>query len=193
MILGIDLSTSISGYSVIDEDGNLVLNDDVDTRRIKNLYKVADENADMIDKVVKDFNIKHIFIEENLSTFKTGFSSAQVLSKLSKINGIVSWHCWREHSLEPELLNSSSARKSAGLKLNNKKRENMRQRLLKEGKSESYAKGHRTKMIVHEYVQKTEPNFTFERTRSDNPRPASFDRADSVIIARAGEAAVNSS
>jgi len=192
MILGIDLSTSISGYSVIDEDGNLVLNDDVDTRREKNINKVADENAEFIDQIVDDFDIEYIFIEENLKSFSSGFSSASILSKLSKINGIVCWHCWSEHKMEPELIPSSTARKKAGLTMNKKKREAMKKRLIKEGKSKSYAKGHRTKMVVHEFVQQTEPNFTFERTRSDNPRPASYDRADSVIIARAGEQKIKS-
>lgn len=187
MILGIDLSTSISGYSVINKKGDLVLCEDIDTRRVKNLYKCADKNAEMIDNIAKSFNIEEIYIEENLQSFRSGFSSAQVLSKLSKMNGIISWHCWNEHQIEPELIRPSTARKEAGLKINKKKRKAMRARLLKEGKSKSYAKSHKTKMIVHEYIQKTEPNFSFEWTRSDNPRPASFDRADSVIVARAGE------
>lgn len=188
MILGIDLSTSISGYSIIDDDGELIYCDDKDTRRTAdNVYESAEQNIAKLRGILEGYDIDEIYIEKNLQTFRTGFSSAQTLSKLSKINGIVCYFIYQEHGELPELINPRTARKDAGLTMNKEKKEKMREKLLKEGKSESYADSKKTKMVVHEFVQKTEPNFDFERTYAGNPKPSSFDRADSVIVARAGE------
>lgn len=187
MILGIDLSTSISGYSVINDDSELILNEAVDTRRDYNLYEAATENINKVKEIFGEYNIDEVYIEENLQTFRTGFSSAQTLSKLSKINGIVSWFIWNEYDVDFDLLNSRTARKEAGLTMNKEKKQKVKKQMLEEGKSESYADSKKTKMVVHKFIRGTEPNFHFKRTHADNPKPQSFDKADSIIIARAGE------
>jgi hypothetical protein len=40
--------------------------------------------------------------------------------------------------------------------------------------------------VVLQYVLDNEPNFVVEYTKHGNPKPGSYDRADSLIIAKAG-------
>lgn len=188
MILGVDLSTSISGYAVIDGNGVLTLNESVNTKRnADSVYESAEQNIQKIEEILDRFDVEHVFIEENLQTFRTGFSSAQVLSKLSKINGIVCYHFYKERGQIPELINPRTARKEAGLTMNKEKKQKIKEEMIREGKSESYADSKKTKMVVHRFVQENEPYFDFDYTYAGNPKPESFDRADAVIVARAGE------
>jgi hypothetical protein len=94
MILGLDVSTSITGATILDKDGKVVYNDAWDLRKYK------------IDKV---------FIEQSLQSFRPGFSSAKTLSTLSKFNGVVSWMSYQILQVEPEFVAATSARKLCGI------------------------------------------------------------------------------
>ena len=47
-------------------------------------------------------------------------------------------------------------------------------------------KGTKAKEVVLEYLLDNEPSFEVEYTRHGNPKPDSYDRADSIVIAKAG-------
>ena len=47
-------------------------------------------------------------------------------------------------------------------------------------------RGHKAKAVVLQHVIDTEPSFVLEYTKYGNPKPDTFDRADSLIIAKAG-------
>ena len=63
----------------------------------------------------------HVFIEENLQSFRSGFSSAQTLSTLARFNGMVSQVCYSEFGIIPEYINVNSARKNLGIKIISKR------------------------------------------------------------------------
>ena len=67
--------------------------------------------------------------------------------------------------MEPKMVAASSARKSAGV---------------------SIKRGENAKEKVLQFVIDTEPQFVVDYTRHGNPKPDTFDRADSYIIAKAG-------
>lgn len=163
MILGLDISTSITGATVLDKNGNIVFNEAWDTRKFKNFF----EKSEFIEKQIKKLNypIQRIYIEQSLQSFRSGFSSAKTLSTLSRFNGVVSWLAYRNLRVEPEYLAATSARKLCGIKV---------------------PRGIKAKQVVIKHVVDNVPNVLIEYTRHGNPKPECFDKADSWVIARAG-------
>ena len=163
MILGLDVSTSITGVAVIDNENNVVFNEAWDTRKYKNFFRKAEEIRKRLDLL--PFTPTRIFVEQSLQSFRSGFSSAKTLSTLAKINGIVSWICYRRYAIEPEYLAATSARKLCGIKI---------------------PRGTKAKEEVLKFLLDIAPEFKVEYTKHGNPKPGYYDRADSVIVARAG-------
>jgi Holliday junction resolvasome RuvABC endonuclease subunit len=168
MILGLDVSTSITGVSVINDEGEILLCEAIDTRNKRyfpSLLKKATFIKDKLREIKGTYQIDEIYIEESLQSFRSGFSSAKTLSTLSKINGIVSYLVWEIFEKEPEYIASTSARKLCGIKV---------------------PRGEKAKKVVLDFLLDNDPTFTVKYTKQNNPTPDSYDRADSLIIARAG-------
>jgi len=168
MILGLDVSTSITGVSVINRKGDVLLCEAIDTRN-KNKFSSLLSKASFIKSKLQEIKNTHkideIYIEESLQSFRSGFSSAKTLSTLSKINGIVSYLAWEIFEKEPEYIAATSARKLCGVKV---------------------PRGQKAKQVVLNFILDNEPDFVIEYTRHGNPCPGTYDRADSLILARAG-------
>tara|TARA_R100001129_G_scaffold172052_4_gene142483 strand:- start:409 stop:948 length:540 start_codon:yes stop_codon:yes gene_type:complete len=167
MILGLDISTSITGVTIVSEDDEILLNEAWDLRKYKNFFDKANFVNEQIMKLAKEhrFDIRNIFIEQSLQSFRSGFSSAKTLSTLSRFNGVVSWMTYKEFGIEPQYIAATSARKLCGIKV---------------------PKGIKAKQFVMNYLIENEPNFAIEYTKFGNPKPEYYDRADSLVIARAG-------
>tara|TARA_X000001388_G_scaffold31487_1_gene22340 strand:+ start:125 stop:664 length:540 start_codon:yes stop_codon:yes gene_type:complete len=168
MILGLDVSTSITGATVVNKDGDVVCNVAWDTRNKKYFPTLISKAAWIEERLIdiqKKYKVKEIYIEQSLQSFRSGFSSAQTLSTLSRYNGIISWICYQVFLLEPTYVAATTARKSCGIKV---------------------PKGSKAKQVVLEYLLDNEPEFSIEYTRQGNPKPDSYDRADSIVIAKAG-------
>ena len=163
MILGLDISTSITGVAVIDNENNVVFNEAWDTRKYKNFFRKAEEISKRLDLL--PFTPTRIFVEQSLQSFRSGFSSAKTLSTLARINGIVSWICYRQYAIEPEYIAATSARKLCGIKV---------------------PRGTKAKQVVLQFLLDSEPNFNVTYTPRGNPKPGCYDKADSIIVARAG-------
>ena len=168
MILGLDVSTSITGITLLDKSGEIVYNTSVDTRKYKNFFKKAEEFEHEITHLWRSTNIdllpKRVFIEQSLQSFRSGFSSAKTLSTLSRFNGVVSWIIYKHWGIEPEYIAASSARKLAGVKI---------------------TKDKKAKQCVIEHVLNNVPAVTIEYTKYGNPKPHCYDKADSWVVARA--------
>lgn len=165
MILGLDISTSITGATILDDSGSVLFMDSVDTRKYKNFFLKAEEVKNFLTKLQKQYNIEDIYIEQSLQSFRSGFSSAKTLSTLSRFNGVASWLCYSLWGVEPEYLAATSARKLCGIKV---------------------PKGVKAKPVVLQFVLDNEPSFVVQYTKHGNPKPDSYDRADSWVIAKAG-------
>jgi len=133
MILGIDISTSITGFAVVAED-EIVFYDSVDLRKYKNLFEKAERIKEAIFTIFDNYQfdreehwmevdqdrenkINHIYIEQSLHMFRGGKSSAKTLSTLTRFNGIVSWLIYEMFEMEPKYIAATSARKHAGIKV----------------------------------------------------------------------------
>ena len=165
MILGLDISTSITGITILDKDCEILYNDALDTRKYKSMFVKARTLQEKLKELSKQYKINNIYIEKSLQSFRSGFSSAKTLSTLSSFNGIVSWMCFEIFKLEPEYIAAPSARKLCGIKI---------------------PKGKKAKQVVIKFLLDNEPSFMIEYTKFGNPKPKYFDMADSIIIARAG-------
>ena len=120
-VLGLDVSTACTGWCILDSKSQIVDIGYIDTSKEKCLFKKAKSVKSKIQEMNIFHEIENIFIEENLQSFRTGFSSAQTLSKLSKYNGIISYICNEEFSISPEFINVNKARRAVGIKLKRKK------------------------------------------------------------------------
>ena len=163
MILGLDVSTSITGATIIDDEGNVVYNQAWDTRKYKNFFQKSEKVYECLASL--PVVPTQIYIEQSLQSFRSGFSSAKTLSTLSRFNGVVSWMCYKMYGLEPEYIAATSARKTCGIKV---------------------PRGVKAKQVVLKYVLDNVPEVMVEYTKHGNPKPDTFDRADSYVVARAG-------
>ena len=166
MVLGLDISTSITGYTLIDGD-KIILNGAWDTRKYKDFFEKVIHVKAGLEEIHKQYGkqIGAIYIEQSLQSFRSGFSSAKTLSTLSRFNGIVSWLVFDQYKIKPEYLAATSARKLCGIKV---------------------PRGQKAKQVVLNFLVDNEPAFVLEYTRNGNPKPECYDKADSMVIAKAG-------
>ena len=94
MILGLDISTSITGFAVIAE-GQIVYYDSVDLRKEKDIFSkalaVKEKLLDIFEAYqcgnedvftgIPEFPITHIYIEQPFTFFNSGGSSAKTMAK----------------------------------------------------------------------------------------------------------------
>lgn len=169
MILGLDISTSVTGIALVDINGKLMYYEAVDTRNPKKFNDVFDKAVEIkkiLASIKNKYNIEKIYIEQSLQMFQSGMSSAKTLSVLSKFNGIVSWLCFYIFNIKPDYISAASARKINNVKI---------------------SKGDKAKGKVMQYLLDNEPSFTIEYTPKGNIKPYYYDIADAIIIARAGQ------
>ena len=167
-ILGLDISTSITGITVYSSD-SISETFFLDTRN-KRKYPTLYEKADLIQQHLWQIKSKHditeIYIEQSLQSFRSGFSSAKTLSTLARFNGIVSWNCYKAFDIKPEMIAASSARKLAGVDI--KRGDNAKEKVLE--------------FIIDKY-----PDIDIQYTKHGNPKPGTLDMCDSIVIALAGD------
>jgi len=171
MILGLDISTSCTGITILDYSGAVVLN---------TCWKFKED--DMIDKLerakkeIKDlkktYPITEVFIEESLQAFRPGFSSAKTILTLAKFNGILSWMIYEQMSIKPQYVGSTTARKLCGI---------------------TVTKGTPAKKIVMDWLIAANHKWFMpeHKKNSLNIKDHFYDMADSYVIALAGLKLIN--
>lgn len=120
MILGLDISSSIVGIAIFNDDKTLYNLKYVDLRKIDSFFKKADYVRAKLEDLRCELNnekITIISIEECAQSFRKGFSSAQTLSTLARFNGVISQIAYETFKVEPLYYNVVSSRKSLGIKL----------------------------------------------------------------------------
>jgi Holliday junction resolvasome RuvABC endonuclease subunit len=163
MILGLDISTSIVGVCILDDD-KIIKTDYIDLRKVGDFFEKAQAVEDRLKEIKKSHKIEHIFIEQALMFFRRGGSTAKTMSILQRFNGIISWQCYQIFKMEPNYVTPISARSKCGIKV---------------------AKGKKAKEVVMEhFIQSKE--FQIDYTRFGNVQKYCYDIADAVVVARAG-------
>ena len=171
MILGLDVSTSITGASVIGGDGSLLLNEAWDMRnknKFPDLYAKAKHIQEMLWRIDDLHTIipGGVFVEQPFMFFNSGGSTAKTMATLQRFNGMVCYMLRKLLGQQALLISPAKARGLVGLKIK---------------------RGENTKQKVIEHVSKSFPkDFEFELTRHGNPKPGTDDRADAIVITWAG-------
>ena len=167
VILGLDISTSITGATIV-QDGKIIetfIWDTRNKRKFPTLYEKAALLQADLSAIKSKYGVTDVYIEQSLQSFRSGFSSAKTLSTLSRFNGIVSWLCYKIFDLTPEMIASSSARKLAGVRI---------------------SRGENAKEKVLQFIIDNYPQITIQYTKHGNPKPGMLDMCDSIIVALAG-------
>jgi len=166
MILGLDVSTTITGATVLDKDGNIIYCEAWRTNK-KDLtfFQKLDIIKHKLLNLTLEYHIEHIFIEEPLLRFAAGKSQAHTIGLIQRFNGVVTWISREIFDFDPKHLNASSSRKAVGIKI---------------------LRGTDAKPSILRFVLDKEPTFKVQYTRHNNPKPGTYDRADSYVIAKAG-------
>ena len=165
-ILGLDVSTSRVGVTILNPKADLI-----DCQVIK--LNSKDELEDRCDQIksylqtnYNKYYIKEIYIESPFVMFSGGKTTAMTMAKLQRFNGMVSYMVRQLYGVIAASIASNKARGLVGLKIK---------------------RGENTKLKVIEWVANQYPkDFIIEYTRHGNPKPGTDDKADSVVIARAG-------
>ena len=121
MILGLDISTSSTGWCLLNLDGSFFKAGCIPLAKHKDMFSKAQSAETYIKNITKDIKITSVAVEQNLQSFRSGFSSAHTLYSLARFNGVLSYICFKELGITPEFLNVNSARKSLGIKIEREK------------------------------------------------------------------------
>ncbi len=181
-ILALDISTSCTGYCILgtelDSVTSLIDLGFIPLAKHKSHFKKANVVLNDLRSIKDKYKITEIAIEENLQSFRSGFSSAQTLSSLAKFNGIVAYLCEDIFGLEPKFYNVNAARKSVGLKIISKRKG-----------------GADTKLQVMDWATSTLSGYEWPtKVLRGGPRkgqtvlePGCYDMADAYVIACAAK------
>ena len=167
MILGLDVSTSITGYTILDYESKIIRCSAWDMRNKKkftNHFNKAQHIKDELLSIKAQTPIEHVYIEQPFMFFNSGGSSAKTMAALQRFNGIVSWICCEVFSTPPNYLTAGEARKLCGIKV---------------------PRGEKAKKVIMRWALENEEDFNVEYTPKGNPKPQYFDMADSLVLARA--------
>ena len=163
MILGLDVSTSIIGVCILEND-KVIYTDYIDLRKIRNFFAKAAETRTVLEELKKNFKIEHIYIEQALMFFRRGGSTANIMSILQRFNGVVSWLCYNIYDIEPGYVTPIGARSKCGIKVK---------------------RGEKAKEVVMKHFIESQ-EFDIVYTRHGNVQKYCYDIADAVVVARAG-------
>ena len=168
MILGLDISTSITGFCILDGNGEVIRTGVWDMRN-KNKYKTVFDKAAYIKDGLKELKVQYpidkVIVEKPFMFFGSGGSSAKTMAVLQKFNGIISWICYETFEKKPNYLTAQQARKLNEIKI---------------------PRGSHAKKEILKWVLDNTPGFSVEYTHKGNPKPKYFDIADAIVIAKAG-------
>ena len=128
-VLGIDVSTSVTAYTLMNTECSqsdcLVKTEGIHLSKLRSIYDKAEYVREHFEVLAKEYDIKHVYIEEALQSFRRGLSSAKTLSTLAMFNGIVSYLASKTfEESEVTLVNVIKARSSLGIKISRKSDKN---------------------------------------------------------------------
>jgi len=171
---GFDLSTTCCGYTILDENGDFVEVGYIKPRaNCKTFFQKIIFFRLQADSLFQKYFPTKVFVESYFKRFNPERSTIDTILTLARFNGVVCYIILNKTGIEPILISVYDARKLVGFKKS--------------------SKGQDIKEAVLDFIQFevdkkefTNKNLIFEKTRTDRPKPYSYDISDSVIIAKAG-------
>lgn len=165
-ILGLDISTSVVGLAILDENQKLLTYNAIKFKATTGLEERADFLVRGIQILDAAWRIKHVFVEQPFIAFSGGKTTAVTMSKLQRFNGMCCYGLYSVFGDSPTLIQANKARGLNGIKI---------------------PRGQKAKPIVLKWVEENyKDSFAYEMTRHGNPKPTTYDMADAIVVARAG-------
>lgn len=165
-ILGLDISTSVVGIAVLNKHKEIIFYNAIKFKANMDLESRAEFLQNTIQVIDSQWRINHVFVEQPFIAFSGGKTTAVTMSKLQRFNGMCCYGIYSLYGNSPTLIQANKARGLVGIKVK---------------------RGQKAKPVVLEWVKDEYPDdFTYEMTKYGNPKPATFDMADAIVVARAG-------
>jgi hypothetical protein len=177
--MGLDISTAFTGVTLLDAEGRLVFMRHVDLTSpyLDTLFEKADVTiAWLRHQLPLNIKIRRIFVEEHAKGYTGGFSSADTLFTLAKINVLVSYLCHKCFKVDIINVNPTTARSKIGYKNNKSVKKPVKEK-------------------VRDFVLTTNPNLPFQTRQVTKgkdkgklvPAPGCADEIDAWVICRGGQ------
>jgi hypothetical protein len=170
IFLGLDISTSSTGWALVREDGSPIDIGWFDIAGIEGMYLKAEAVEAGLRALPRPDGV---FVEENVLGFSSGGSTAHVIVTLAKFNAVVSHTCWRIWGIQPASIPAIRARSLVGLKV--PRGENVKEHVLRWASARSDEKFWPRRVIK-----------TGKRKGLEVPVQGCFDAADAFLLANAG-------
>ena len=121
LILGLAISSSITGFSVLDENMNVLDIGHISLAKYSDMWEKVDEVKSVLETLYNKHSIDKTYIEESLMRFSPGFSSANTIINLAKFNALISYISKDLSEKNPIHISAATARKTNTIKLLQKK------------------------------------------------------------------------
>lgn len=173
-IMGLDISTSVVGVTILDENFNIDLMTHITFKSSMNLFEKADHALEQFWEIFdKHRMMDKIYVEEPVLSYSPGKSSAQTIMTLAKFNYILSYEIRLHQNRDPIHITVGEARKACGIKTQQRKK----------------AGGLSHKEQTFKFM--TDPGgplhgMKFPLTKNGTYKNFVADEVDSYVIARAG-------
>lgn len=187
MVLGLDISTSVTGWAILASDGFMIDIGHIDFKKCNTIWEKVDKALLELTDICALHKPVCFFIEESLQGFRPGFSSAATLLLLAKFNGLLSYKVRELLKIDPVYISSSEARKLCGIKLLQKKKH-------------PRALGHKEQTFEHVSSTFLKDKIWVEKRFADQKKHLvdrvmdfCLDECDAFVIAKAGLSKLNKS
>ena len=120
MILSLDISTSMTGFALIDDSGKIIMHQSVDLRKEKLFVKKVQLARNTIISAASrnaPREIDAVVVEKNLQGFRRGLSSAATLNALARFNGALSFAVASYYDAPLVNLDVNEVRNTLGIKI----------------------------------------------------------------------------
>lgn len=120
LIVGLDISTSCTGYCCLDENGKILLIEPIVLKDCKGFIEKCNFVGEEFKRLSSGMKITDVFIEQNLSSFRRGLSSAHTINTLARFNGACDLIAHQVFGVHPISLNVTNARNHLKIKIDHK-------------------------------------------------------------------------
>ena len=71
MILGLDISTSITGYTILGHDGAILACGHIDLRKERDFFKKIEIVNAVLQGISQTYEIEKVYVEQSLQSFRS--------------------------------------------------------------------------------------------------------------------------
>lgn len=122
--IGLDVSTSVVGICVLNhKTGSLIkiMPVKLTSTKFEDIWDKATElEKQFLTNLDPAWEVKRVFVEDAAKKFSPGFSSAQTIVTLAKMNAIACMIAYKNLNIKPTFVNVRSARAMLGIKIDTK-------------------------------------------------------------------------